>query len=104
MKTELDSVRLLFIFTRKVYSNLSLQEEGLKLSVLKGNEVIEFAQFLHFLELLKWDALNAWVSLLLESEVLEGFFSVLSLSDRVETIGIAQLQGSIDFGLSPVLF
>jgi len=53
MKTELDSVRLLFIFTRKVYLNLSLQEEGLKLSVLKGNEVIEFAQFLHFLELLK---------------------------------------------------
>lgn len=53
MKTELDSVRLLFIFTREFYSNLSLQEEGLKLSILKGNKVIEFAHFLHFLELLK---------------------------------------------------
>ena len=104
MKTVLDGVKLLFIFTCKVYSNLSLQEEGLKLSVLKGNEVVEFAHFPHFLELLKWDALNAWVSLLFESKELEGFFSVLSLSDRVETVGITQLQGSIDFGLSPVLF
>jgi hypothetical protein len=53
MKTVLDGVKLLFIFTCKVYSNLSLQEEGLKLSVLKGNEVVEFAHFPHFLELLK---------------------------------------------------
>jgi len=53
MITELDTVHLLFIFTRKVYSNISLQEEGLKLSVIECNKVVEDALFLHFLELFK---------------------------------------------------